>query len=86
MSVRHLTQLLAPRSVAVIGASDRPAAIGTTVWHNLRAGAFAGPVFAVNPRHATLDGQVCHTSIEALPQACDLAIVCTPADAYLMRD
>ena len=56
MSIRHLDRLLEPRSVAVIGASNRPGSVGATVWRNLRAGSFAGPVFGVNPKHAPLDG------------------------------
>src|SRR5690348_16386911 len=78
MSVRHLDRLLEPASVAVIGASDRPASVGATVWRNLRGGRYAGRVHAVNPKHATLDGvEVCAT-VEALPEAPDLAVICTP--------
>lgn len=50
MSVRHLDRLLEPASVAVIGASNRPGSVGATVWRNLRAGRFAGPIWPVNPR------------------------------------
>ena len=50
MSIRHLEQLLSPRSVAVFGASDRPGSVGATVWNNLAAGGFQGPLWAVNPR------------------------------------
>src|SRR3982750_2591682 len=56
MSIRHLDRLLEPGSVAVIGASNRVGSVGATVWRNLRAGHFAGPIFAVNPKHASLDG------------------------------
>jgi acetyltransferase len=35
MSIRHLDRLLEPRSVAVIGASDRVGSVGATVWRNL---------------------------------------------------
>jgi acetyltransferase len=80
MSIRHLDRLLEPRSVAVIGASDRPGSVGATVWRNLRAGAFAGPVVAVNPSHAKLDGEVVHASVADLPEAPDLAVICTPAE------
>ena len=55
MSVRNLDALLAPRSVVVVGASDRPTTVGNTVWRNLRAGGFAGAVQPVNPAHRVLD-------------------------------
>ncbi|MGZ5157900.1 MAG: CoA-binding protein, partial [Caldimonas sp.] len=78
MSVRHLERLLEPASIAVVGASDRPASVGATVWRNLRAGEFAGPLFAVNPKHATLDGAPCFARVADLPQVPDLAVICTP--------
>ena len=56
MSIRHIDSLFEPRSVAVFGASNRPGRVGTTVWHNLRRGVFAGPIGPVNPRYAALDG------------------------------
>jgi acetyltransferase len=78
MSVRHLDRLLEPGSVAVIGASDRPDSVGATVWRNLRAGRFTGPIWPVNPSHRTLDGQAVFARVADLPQAPDLAVVCTP--------
>ena len=81
MSIRHLDQLLNPRSVAVIGASDRSGSVGATVWRNLRAGAFAGAIQAVNPHHATLDGHTVFARVADLPAAPDLAVICTPPAA-----
>ncbi|MDN8612263.1 bifunctional acetate--CoA ligase family protein/GNAT family N-acetyltransferase [Variovorax ginsengisoli] len=79
MSIRHLDRLLLPRSVAVLGASHRPGAIGTHVWQHLRAGGFAGPVYPVNPKHARLDGLPVFARVADLPAAPDLALICTPA-------
>ena len=78
MSIRHLDRLLDPASIAVIGASDRPGSVGATVWRNLRAGRFAGPVYAVNPRHGTLDGVAVYARPEDLPAPPDLAVIATP--------
>lgn len=78
MTVRHLDRLLEPGSVVVVGASDRPGSVGATVWRNLRAGGFAGPVMAVNPRHRELDSVPVAARIVDLPQAADLAVICTP--------
>jgi acetyltransferase len=80
MSTRHLDSLLAPASVAVVGASDRGGTVGATVWRNLRAGRYAGPIRAVNPHHATLDGEPACACVGDLPEAPDLAVICTPAD------
>ncbi|WP_457322039.1 bifunctional acetate--CoA ligase family protein/GNAT family N-acetyltransferase [Roseateles sp. P5_E11] len=80
MSIRHLDQLLSPRSVVVVGASNRPGSVGATVWRNLRAGTFAGRVFGVNPKHAELDGVALAGRIGDLTEAPDLAVLCTPPD------
>ena len=78
MTIRNLERLLEPASIAVIGASDRPGSVGATVWRNLRAGHFGGPVYAVNPKHTTLDGQPVFARPADLPQAPDLAVLCIP--------
>jgi acetyltransferase len=78
MSIRHLDRLLEPRSVAVIGASNRPGSVGATVWRNLRAGTFAGPLFGVNPKHATLEGVKLARRVADLLEPPDLAVLCTP--------
>jgi acetyltransferase len=78
MSIRHLDRLLEPRSVAVIGASERPASVGATVWRNLRGSAFAGPVWPVNRKHRLLGDVPVHASVEDLPAVPDLAVICTP--------
>jgi acetyltransferase len=80
LTIRNLDRLLLPRSVAVFGASDRPGSVGTTVWRNLRAGGFDGPVYAVNPKRDRLDGEPCFARAAALPAPPDLAVLCTPAD------
>lgn len=79
MSVRHLDRLLAPRSVAVIGVSGRPGNLGAIVLRNLRGGGFGGPIWAVNRHAAEVDGVGVLPGIDALPQAPDLAVICTPA-------
>lgn len=79
LTIRHLDRLLSPNSVAVVGASNRQGSVGATVWRNLRAGHFAGPIYAVNPKHAVLDGAPVFAKAAHLPGAPDLALLCTPA-------
>ncbi len=78
MSIRHLDSLFDPASVALIGASARPGSVGATVWRNLREGGFAGPRWAVNPKHKELDGQVCYPDVASLPATPELAVIATP--------
>ena len=79
MSIRNLDSLFDPQSVAVIGASERPFSVGGTLWRNMHDGGFAGPVYPVNPKHRTLSGQRCYASVDDLPEAPELAVICTPA-------
>ena len=79
MSSRNLEYLFKPRSVALIGASDRPHSVGATVMSNLLHGGFQGPVWPVNLRHDRVARLRAYRRVEDLPQAPDLAVICTPA-------
>jgi len=76
-----MRNLLEPRSVAVIGASDRPGTVGHAVFMNLQQGGFRGALWPVNPRHQSIAGHAAYASALALPAAPDLGVVCTPAAA-----
>jgi acetyltransferase len=78
LSIRNLDHLLAPRSVALIGASRRPHRVGATVMRNLIGGGFAGAIYPVNPKYRKVFGIKAYASVDALPQAPDLAVICTP--------
>ena len=79
MTIRNLNRAFKPRSVALIGASERPNALSFTVLRNLRGGDFKGPIWPVNPKHAEVDGLACFPNVAALPDAPDLAVIATPA-------
>jgi acyl-CoA synthetase (NDP forming)/GNAT superfamily N-acetyltransferase len=79
MSSRNLEYLLAPHSVVLVGASDRPHSVGAAVMRNLLAGDFDGPVWPVNLQRAQVAGRAAFRSVADLPAVPDLAIVCTPA-------
>lgn len=79
MSIRNLDYLMRPASVAVIGASDRHGSVGATVWANLAAGGFSGPLWPLNRRRATVGGQRAYAHVGQLPAVPALAVICTPA-------
>ncbi len=79
MSVRNLEYLFRPRSVAVIGASNRPQRVGTVLMRNLLEGGFEGPIMPVNPKHASVAGVLAYPDVAGLPVTPDLAVICTPA-------
>ncbi|MDK6077734.1 GNAT family N-acetyltransferase [Massilia varians] len=78
MSVRNLEHLFAPKSVALVGASERPGSLGATLLHNLLAGGFKGEVWPVNPKYGELAGRRCYAGVADLPAAPALAVICTP--------
>jgi acyl-CoA synthetase (NDP forming) len=66
-----------PRTVALIGATDKPTKPGTAILENLSH--FNGAVYPVNPKHETLLGHRCYPSIRAIPDPIDLVIIALPA-------
>src|SRR6266851_8798843 len=74
-----LESLFAPKSVAVIGASDREGTVGRTVLENLRSGTFRGEVYAVNPYRTEVRGLRSYAKIGDVPEKVDLVVVVTPA-------
>ncbi len=81
--VASLRHLLTPASVAVIGASRRPRSVGRVILQNIIGGGFRGPVYAVNPGAAELDGIACAPSAAALPEPADLAVIAAPPAAVI---
>jgi acetyltransferase len=68
-----------PKSVAVVGASERPGTVGQTVLRNLVEREFRSRTYPVNPNHAQLLGLKAYKAIADVPEKVDLAIVATPA-------
>ncbi len=73
-----LDRLFAPRSIAVIGASERPGSFGRRTQENLAR--FKGEVFLVNPSRDEIDGRPCFRSVADLPSVPDCALIATPRD------
>ncbi len=76
---RAVARLLLPRSIAVIGASDRPGSIGHELWRNVQRSGV--PVFAVNPRLTHLGSVPCHPSVDAIADDVWLAVIAVPSAA-----
>ncbi|HTO95879.1 MAG TPA: CoA-binding protein, partial [Myxococcales bacterium] len=80
--IRHeLAVFFSPRSVAVIGATDREGSVGRTLLWNLVTNPFGGTVFPVNSGRSSVLGIQCYPAVGSLPERVDLAVVVTPAGA-----
>lgn len=72
--------LVRPRSIAVVGATERSDTWGNWMMRKLLGGDFTGRVYAINPRAQTILGQPVYASVSAVPEAVDLAIIAIPAE------
>jgi len=79
MSTQNLINLLRPRSIALVGASDTPGHFGQLAWRNLKSAGYLGKLYPVNPRHAQVGGETAYPDVAALPEAPDLGVIVTPA-------
>jgi acetyl-CoA synthetase len=73
------TPLLRPRSIAIVGASDRPGSYGDNVLRNLAAAGYEGGVWGVNPSRDEVHGRPCVASVGDLPEPVDAVVVAIPA-------
>ena len=75
---QQIDRLLRPKSVAVVGASDRTGALGATLLNNLVQYEFAGEIYPVNPKRDELLGLKVYHSVEELPEGIDCAVLAIP--------
>ena len=78
MSIRNIEYLFRPRSVAVIGASNKAGSVGAVMMRNLLNGGFDGPIMPVNPNYEAVVGVMTYSDVASLPKTPDLALICTP--------
>lgn len=77
--VLPLDAFFEPKSVAVVGAKDDAGTVGRTIMANLLYPGFKGKVYPINPKRSEVLGQRCYPSLDALPEAVDLAVIVTPS-------
>lgn len=78
MSIHNLEFMFKPRSVAMIGASEKAGKIGTVLMRNLVSAGFKGSIYPVNPKYDALEGLPACRDVLSLPEAPDLAVIATP--------
>jgi len=81
MSTRNLDRLFDPKSIAVIGASNKKGSVGYILLRNLIGAEYGGIVFPVNVAAQAVQGIQAYASISQVPRKIDLAIIAVPAKA-----
>jgi acyl-CoA synthetase (NDP forming) len=71
----YLDPLLRPKSLAVVGASERPGSVGLQTMENLLTGRFEGDLYAINPGYDSICGIPCYSDLASLPQTVDHVIL-----------
>jgi acetyl coenzyme A synthetase (ADP forming)-like protein len=79
-AVAAVRSFLAPKSVAVVGASRRRGTIGGEILANLAAGGFTGPIYPVNDRADVVQSLAAYRTLGDIPGAVELAVVVVPAE------
>jgi acetate---CoA ligase (ADP-forming) len=79
MSGYDLRPLLAPRSIAVVGASESPDSWAPEIERSLRHVGYSGELYPVNPKYDEVWGRPCLKAITELPRGVDLAVFVVPA-------
>ena len=76
---RHLQPLLAPRSIAVVGASESPDSWAPEIHRSLEHLGYTGELYPINPKYDEVWGRPCLSSISELPRGVDLVVFVVPA-------
>ncbi|QKQ50288.1 MULTISPECIES: acetate--CoA ligase family protein [Achromobacter] len=79
-----LDRLLAPASIAIVGASDNPDKIGGRPIHYMRRHGYAGTLYPINPQRAEVQGERAWPDLDALPAPPDLAIVAVAGEQAVL--
>src|ERR1700726_2472730 len=74
-----LNAIFEPKSIAVVGATEKAGSVGRTILWNLISNPFGGTVFPVNAKRDSVLGIKAYPNLAALPQQVDLAVIVTPA-------
>jgi len=79
MGVENLDKIFKPKSIAVIGASNKEGAPGFRIFRNLIGSGYQGVAYPINPKHDSIQGVQAYKSVNDIPKVVDLAIIATPA-------
>lgn len=83
MGPHYLNGFFQPKSVAIIGASERPDSVGCHLLNNLRSSGYRGQIYPVNDKRSDIFGYRAYSDINAIPDQVDLVVIATPARTVL---
>lgn len=81
--MKELSKILYPKSVALIGASEKEGSVGNELLKRMLEFGFTGQIYPINPKHSSILGVKCYAKITDVPKEIQLAIIAVPAKAVL---
>lgn len=76
---KNIESILSPKSVAVVGATNRPGSVGLAVFRNILSGGFQGVLYPVNPKAKSVQSIKAYPSLTDIPDEIDLAVIIVPS-------
>ncbi len=77
--MKNIGSIMSPRSIAVVGATNRPGSVGRAVMHNILNAGYKGIVYPVNPSQRSVCSVKAYPSLADIPDELDLAVIIVPA-------
>lgn len=81
----RLHPLIAPNSIAIVGASENPGRVGGMPFYLCLQHGFKGGLYPINPKYEEIKGVKCYPDIESVPEAVDLVVLSVPARDVSMQ-
>ncbi|HUS73506.1 MAG TPA: acetate--CoA ligase family protein, partial [Sedimentisphaerales bacterium] len=78
--IKNIESIMSPRSIAVVGATNRPGSVGLAVFRNILNAGFQGVLYPVNPKAKYVQSVKAYPKLMDIPDEVDLAVVIVPAE------
>src|SRR3989304_6805856 len=76
----NIEYIISPRSIAVVGATNRPGSVGLAVFRNILTAGFQGVLYPVNPKWKSVQSVKAYPKLMDIPDEVDLAVIIVPAE------
>ena len=78
--IKNIKPIMNPRSIAVVGATNRAGSVGLAVFRNILNAGFQGVLYPVNPKWKSVQSVKAYPNLKDIPDEVDLAVVIVPAE------
>ncbi|MBA7669780.1 Peptidyl-lysine N-acetyltransferase Pat [subsurface metagenome] len=78
--IKNIESIINPRSIAVVGATNRPGSVGLAVFRNILSAGFQGVLYPVNPKAKSVQSVKAYPALMDIPDEVDLAVIIVPAE------